>query len=57
MANKEEKKYIGSWLCDLCRLGNKREPYNFVCITCKWDICESCLFKEIDEEVKNLKTR
>ena len=49
-SDNEMRGYSGSgWSCDVCKKSYSSLMYNFNCIICGWDLCDSCYDKYKDE--------
>ena len=53
--NSDEKGHSGGWYCNVCNNSNPRTKDSFNCKPCDFDICDTCIFKEIDQYAKNKK--
>lgn len=47
--------YSGGFSCNICRVTYNKNIQNFHCTLCQYDICDKCLFNQIDMEIKKLK--
>lgn len=46
--------YSGGFSCNMCRKTYKKEIDCFHCSKCEYDICDKCLYEEIDNQLKNI---
>ncbi|MFO0515371.1 MAG: DC1 domain-containing protein [bacterium] len=47
--------YSGGFSCNICRKTYGREIINFHCNACEYDLCDKCLFNQVDSDIAKLK--
>ena len=47
--------YSGGFSCNICRKTYNNKFVNYHCTLCEYDLCDKCLYAEIDRELKSKK--
>lgn len=50
---KSNSAYSGGFICNICRKNYGSSVKNFHCSSCEYDICDKCLYTEVDKDVKS----